>query len=520
MRENALAHPLLFSALFDNQVAESGNLPALVSNDQTWTYTDLTRKADGVADALTRLGLPRQAAVAICFDRSPWTIAAILGIWRAGAVFVPLDASYPVGRLAYMAEDSAIKAIITDRSALPIAAGACARNIPRILVDDIGASISGTCRSALSTHAGAEDPAYIIYTSGSTGRPKGVVIPHRGIGNLALTQGYAFGVSQASRVLQFASIGFDAFVAEMVVTLAAGASLHLATRADLLPDRPLQMLLLSRGITHATLPPSLLASMPESTIPSGLSLILAGEPSSPALVARYAPGRRLFNAYGPTEATVCATMGPCQADGQLPSIGTPLPHVRVMVVGPDGTEVSPGQTGELWIGGIGVALGYVNHPELTAERFPIRHGARWYRSGDSGRLLADGNFEFLGRKDRQVKIRGHRIELEEIEATLAAHPSVEAAAVVLHGRTGPTATCGFHHWAARRTAKRRPDKDIPGRAPAKLDASRPHHPAVEPAVDHERQNRPSAPEGHGAGRFERRMRHRFLRATAWNLASA
>ncbi len=400
---------------------------ALVFDGGAWTYAGLASRADRLARRLRACGVGPEVLVGLCLDRSPLAVVGMLGVLQAGGAFLPLDPAYPPERLELMLDDARPAVVLVDAMSAPALPPHGGRTI-RI---ETALSGPGPPMGDLA-RIGPGTLAYVIYTSGSTGRPKGVMVEHRGIVNLARAQINLFGVEPASRVLQFASLNFDAAIAEIAVALCAGASLHVAPRERLLPVEPLARLMGERDITHATLPPSLLALLPTSALPAGLTLILAGEPSGAALVARWAPGRRLLNAYGPTEATVCATVGPCAADGAPPPIGRPIDNVEVLILDKAGLPVPIGAAGEIHIGGIGVARGYLARPELTAERFATVAGKRVYRTGDLGRWRQDGGIDFLGRVDRQIKIRGHRIEPEEIEATLARHPSVESAVVVGH----------------------------------------------------------------------------------------
>jgi surfactin family lipopeptide synthetase A len=436
--------------IFEKQVERTPNAIAVQFEDTKLTYRELNDRSNQLANYLQTLGVKPEVLVGICVERSLEMIISLLGILKAGGAYVPLDPAYPVDRLSFILSDSQVAVLLTQQKLL---AGLPDCDIPIVRLDadweDIVASDSNldlTTPHSRRYPQGAplqtsNSLAYVIYTSGSTGKPKGVLVQHQGLCNLALAQMRVFDVRTDSRVLQFASFSFDASISEVVMSLCAGATLYLGTRDALIPGAGLMRLLLDRQITHVTLSPSALAAMPSGEYPDLRMIIVAGEACPPDLVAQWSPGRRFINAYGPTEATVCATAAICTERNAAPPIGRPIDNVTTYILDRDLQLVPIGVAGELHIGGAGVARGYLNRPELTAEKFipdPFDRddSARLYKTGDLVRYLPDGNIEFLGRIDQQVKIRGFRIELGEIEAVLSRHPQVREAVVVV--RVEPT----------------------------------------------------------------------------------
>jgi amino acid adenylation domain-containing protein len=428
--------------LFEEQVRKTPHALAVVAEDRL-DYAELNRRANRLAHYLRELGVRPDTRVAICVERGVAMIVAVLAVLKAGGAYVPLDPAYPAPRLKFMLEDSSPLALLTQRHLHGLMPGV-PKNFPVLRLDAATCPWHNHPETDLPRHATGVRPmhlAYVIYTSGSTGTPKGVQVEHRGLCNLATAQIRAFAVATDSRILQFASFSFDACISEIMMTLCQGAALYCAPPGETLAGEVLNRIVAQYGITHVTLPPAVLSGVPEGGLASIRTLILAGETLADTLASRWAIGRQLINAYGPTESTVCATVFHYQAGrADTPPIGRPIANARVYILDRRGRPTPIGVMGELYIGGAGVARGYLNRPELTQEKFlpdPFTPGpgVRMYRTGDLGRWLPDGNIEFLGRDDFQVKIRGFRIELGEIEARLVEHPSVHEALVIVRENT-------------------------------------------------------------------------------------
>ncbi|HTP24353.1 MAG TPA: amino acid adenylation domain-containing protein, partial [Anaeromyxobacteraceae bacterium] len=450
---NATVHPLptgpaTLPVLFEAQVARSPEATALVFQDRSLSYAELDARANRLARLLHRHGAGPETLVALAFKRSPDLVVAILAVLKSGAAYLPLDPTHPPARLAFVLADSHASLLLSTSD---IAHRIGAQHLTALLLDHPEtANALATLPSSPLTDTERTRPlhpenlAYLIYTSGSTGSPKGVDVAHAGAVNLVHAQRAAFAVTPTDRVLQFASLAFDAAVSEIFVTLGSGATLVLAPAEDLRDPERLAILIAGGGVSQATLPPALLPNLGGQAIAGLSTLVVAGEACPPALVKRFASRRRMLNAYGPTESTVCASIsGPLdpERDGTGPvSIGSPIWNTRMYVL--DGTlwPVPIGVAGELYIAGCGLARGYAGRPGLTAERFiacPFGGtGERMYRTGDLARWNSDGELDFLGRADRQVKIRGFRIEPGEVEAALCALPGVSQAAVIPRPGTG------------------------------------------------------------------------------------
>lgn len=406
---------------------------AVVCGEARLPYRELGWRAAAVARALLARGVGSEQLVGVAIEPSPWAPIAMLGVLQAGAAFVPLDPSYPVARLREMVDQigSAPLLLTTTDTAPKLAA------LPGTLFEidrEPAAGVAGVSHPASALPRVAPDAlAYVIFTSGSTGRPKGVLVSHRGLPTLVRAQIATFAIDRESVILQFAPLSFDASISEVFTALAAGATLCLASRDDLALGPRLVELVARHGVTIATLPPSSLTLLDPADFPSLRTVVSAGEPCSAALVAQWAPGRRLVNAYGPTEVTVCATMELCRVGALAPGLGEPLPDTTVRILDARLRPVPRGTIGELYVAGPGVARGYLGRPGATADRFVpdiAIAGARMYRTGDLARLRDDGALEFAGRADHQVKLRGHRIELGEIEAVVRRAPGVRDALVL------------------------------------------------------------------------------------------
>ena len=425
-------------SLIERQVAATPDNVALVYEDAHLTYTELNVRANRLAHHLLALGVRPDMRVAICIDRSLDMVVAVLATLKAGAAYVPLDPHYPKNRLRHILQDSE-PAVILVHALTRDTLGAMSPASVIVDLDQDAAILavrSPDNPQPEQTGVTAEHLAYVIYTSGSTGVPKGVMVNHQGLCNLAAAEIRMFAVTPESHVLQFASFSFDAFAFEMMMALCSGASLYLISRKVLLSGVAFSEFVVRHRITHATLPPAFLATLPsDMALDSLKTMIVAGEASTESLVQRWAPGRRFINAYGPTEATVCATAHDCLVNASgIPPIGRPLANTRIYILDSRLKPVPVGVVGELYIGGVGVARGYLNRPDLTAERFlqdPFHSesNAKMYKTGDLARYLDNGNIEYIGRNDFQVKVRGFRIELGEIESRLSALTGIRQAIV-------------------------------------------------------------------------------------------
>ncbi|WP_410586699.1 amino acid adenylation domain-containing protein [Amycolatopsis sp. lyj-23] len=427
----APAAPALgFAELVAAQAGRTPDVVAVAMGEHQLTYAALDARATRLAQHLRAAGVGPDVRVAVCLDRCPELVISLLGIMKAGGTYLPLDPTYPADRLAYMIDDSRARLLLSRRDLLDRLPGQ--RNV--LLLDERWPAIRAERDDSPLPPVAPDTLAYVIYTSGSTGRPKGTMVPHRGIAALARAQASELGVGHGSRVLQYASLSFDASLLEVVMALPSGATLCLAPRERPLPGPDLLRLLDEQAVTTVLLPPSALAVTPDAALPALTTVTVGGEACSADLVRRWAPGRRFHNLYGPTEATICTVMAECRPGAPV-GIGRPIPGSTAYVLDADLRPSPIGVPGELCLGGTGLARGYLGRPGLTAGRFvpdPFGPpGARLYRTGDRVRFRADGSLAFLGRLDDQVKLRGFRIEPGEVEAALRSVPDVADAVVVL-----------------------------------------------------------------------------------------
>ncbi|MEU3712658.1 non-ribosomal peptide synthetase [Streptomyces catenulae] len=427
---------------FEPRAAAAPGKDAVVLGDERLSYAELNARANRLARLLTERGVGPESVVAVMVPRTPAMVVAALAVLKAGAAYLPVDAAYPDDRIAYMLDDAAPVALLTDAATGASRSAVTDAGVPVVVLDApqttdrlaaLGADdLTDADRTAPLR---SENPAYLIYTSGSTGRPKGVVVAHTGLLAMVDSLVERFGLDEETRVLQFASFSFDASVWEFMLALLTGGTLVIADEECRTAGAPLVDLIHRAGINLAGLPPAVVSGLPEdSELPAGLRLAVAGEAVPAEIVARWADRVRLHNGYGPTEAVVSSTVcGPLTGTGR-PPIGRPTTAHRVYVLDRHLRPVPVGVVGELYVGA-GLARGYLARPELTAQRFVADPfgpaGERMYRTGDLVRWLPDGQLDYTGRADDQVQLRGFRVELGEITSALLARPGIDQAAVVL-----------------------------------------------------------------------------------------
>ncbi|AFC30793.1 Tyrocidine synthetase 3 [Paenibacillus mucilaginosus 3016] len=431
--------------LIEAQAARTPEAAALLCGKQRFTYRELNERANRLARTLLAHDSAQGRIMAVLADRSADAVIAILAVLKAGGAYVPVDPEYPEERIRYMLEDSGADVLLVPRG---METGVPFSGTRIALGEEASYHADGT---NLETEVTSRDLAYVIYTSGTTGRPKGVMVEHRGILNFKLAYDGVFGVRAEDKVVQFASMSFDASLSEITMALFCGAALYLPSAEEVKDYRLLRDYIGRHGITVATLPPAYAAYLAPEEVPSLRILITAGSAATSELIRRWRGRLDYFNAYGPTEDSICTTIWSASreaSDERRVRIGRPIANHRVYILSGSGQLQPPGIPGELCIAGTGLARGYLGRPELTAEKFadhPFEPGARLYRTGDLARWLPDGTLEHLGRIDHQVKIRGYRIELGEVESRLAEQPGVrEAVVLAREDRDGQSELCAYY----------------------------------------------------------------------------
>ncbi|HST96967.1 MAG TPA: Pls/PosA family non-ribosomal peptide synthetase [Geodermatophilus sp.] len=418
------------SRFFERTCDERPSATALECEGERVSYADLDQRANRLANLLMARGARAGVRVGILLHRSVDTYVALLAVTKTEATFVPIDPEAPADRLQYIAEDSSLSLLVTHTS---FAASCVALPCEGLYLDELGPELAVQSSSRPAIESDGDPVCYIIYTSGSSGRPKGVEINQSSICNFIGIVPSLYGVEPTDRVYQGMTIAFDFSIEEIWPTWAVGATLVAGPTDGRRVGSGLADFLEDNEITMIYCVPTVLATL-DRILPLIRTVNVGGEACPRELVDRWGPGRRILNTYGPTETTVTCTMAELRPGKQV-TIGRPLPTYRITLLDDDRKPVPAGQVGEICVGGPGVARGYVNRPDLTADRFiPDPRGIpgeRIYRTGDLGRFLPDGELEYLGRADSEVKVRGHRVDLQEIESVLLEHPQVTGAVVTL-----------------------------------------------------------------------------------------
>ncbi|MDI1489125.1 MAG: putative NRPS-like protein biosynthetic cluster [Ramalina farinacea] len=441
------------SMLFEHVVSRDGHKPAVISQHGTLSYDGLNHRANTLARHLLSLNVRREQVVAVALERGIEYIIALLACWKIGAAYLPLDQSLPRQRMQYMIMDSKAVCLITlmdirmlklDHSVISSA----------LCLDDPEFISQLRCRSVkdLAASPTCDGLAYIIYTSGSTGTPKGVAITHSNVGSLIADIQQSREIESFDRVLLFSPFCFDASIRDIAGALMTGASLYVPKEEEVLPGNLLGTIA-RRKITNSVITPSVVRTCKYETLPHLRTLVVAGESSTQSLINIWGAGRRLINAYGPTEATVCSTKrvyynAIIPERSPVSSIGRPVLNTAISILDDEGVPVSQGAIGEICITGPGVSQrGYLNLPQLTAERFAYDDSRQCasYKTGDIGRILPCGEIESLGRKasTRQVKLNGQRIELGEVEEVLRSASQVLDVAVLVSGEASSRTLCAY-----------------------------------------------------------------------------
>ncbi len=424
-----------FHELFRQLAHAQPDRPAVVTEGQARSFAAIEARANALAHALLERGVTRGRPVGILTDRSVYLPEAVLAVWKAGAAYLPLSVDLPAERLAFIAHDAGIRVLIVlDGHAVPAPLAEAGYAVLR------PESIAGNRPDAPSQGRMVQpsDLAYVIYTSGSTGQPKGVMLPHGGLNNLGAALAAALDIRSADRALLMASPAFDAWISDLVMAWAAGAAVVPVTRAEMDDVGGMKAKLERLGVSVATMPPSYLRLFEQADFPGLRLLMTVGEPPHLSDALHYAGRLDYINGYGPTENTAAATVGRVPPGARRLTAGRPLANTEVHILDERGTPLPPGAVGKVWLGGAGLAIGYLNRPDLTAAAFVETASGRLYDTGDLGRWTETGELMVLGRSDGQVKLRGQRVELGEIEHRLESLPGVRQAVALVE--TGDDAT--------------------------------------------------------------------------------
>jgi amino acid adenylation domain-containing protein/non-ribosomal peptide synthase protein (TIGR01720 family) len=429
--------------LFQVQAEKNPEALAVVFNGNQLTYQQLNQRAGQLAQQLrTQHVIQQNDIVVVAVERSPYLIISLLAVLKAGGCFCAIDPTYPENRIRYMLEDSRCRLVLTDNVSInQIQSYATTANIKNIatMLENASPVAAETLLPVIARHP--LDTVFIVYTSGSTGNPKGVMLNQRGFINMIYDTVETLGLNATDKFLQFASASFDAFLYETFSALLSGAALVLVTKAIIEDTQCFQQYLVDQQVTTALLPPVYLRALNQAVLPSIRHLVTAGEAAKADDVLFYAQSRNYYNAYGPTETSICAAIchvsptRPLSSAQKTVPIGLPVANTSLYVLDENAQLVPLGVVGEICVAGVGVSNGYLNQPALTAQVFvanPFVTGGQMYRTGDWGRWLPDGQLELIGRKDNQTKISGHRIEPNEIAQSLLDHPAIEDAMVIVH----------------------------------------------------------------------------------------
>lgn len=432
----------LMHEMVERQVLLTPDNPAVTFEGKSLSYKELNEESNRLANYLLLKGVQAEDFVGLYMDRSLEMIIGVLGILKTGAAYVPLDPNYPAERINYIFRDAGIKYLVTKEVLLN-----SFLSVPEnaICLDKDKNNISSQKPENPDIDVSSENAAYVIYTSGSTGRPKGVIVTHFGTFNLLESMKQGWGINPGSRMMQFASIGFDASVPEVFLPLMSGAQLFIAPQETVSSVEKISEFAAANSISHITLPPSVLTLLPYESLPPEVTVVSAGEVCPWETAGRFSERTKFINAYGPTEVTVCCCWNVYNSSEVSASqrsftastfpVGKPFQNVRIYILDHLMKPVPPGIKGEIYVSSPGLARGYLGRPDLTAEKFipdpySLGEGMRIYETGDMARYLSDGNIEFLGRNDSQVKIRGFRIELHEIESALMSLSGIQNAVVL------------------------------------------------------------------------------------------